>query len=207
MGKVCIVGIGPGSKEYLIPLAKKVIYGADVLIGAKRLISLFKAKKRAICLEGNYRDAIDYILKNRYKKKIAVLVSGDPGIFSFSSQIITRLKPQEYEIIPGISSMQLAFARIGESWQNAFILSLHGRTKRGIKDAVLNHKKVFLFLDKKNNPKEIASFLFKRGIKKREVFLFKNLSLSNEEIIRTDINALRKGRNNWEGLWVMMIKR
>lgn len=241
MGKVYIVGAGPGSEEYLIPLAKKAIMNADVLIGARRLLSMFKihldlsafsiafsspvkrkkrikagveekggspqviGKKKIIFFDGNYLKILDYILENRGREKIAVLVSGDPGIFSFSSSITKRLKSGEYKIIPGISSVQLAFARIGESWQDVFVFSLHGRSKRGLAEAVLKHKKVFLFTDEKNNPANIALFLFRKGIRERKIFVFKNLSFPDEKIVRTDMKDLRRKEEEWGGLCVMII--
>ncbi len=205
MGKVYIIGVGPGSKEYLIPLAGKTIRNSDVLIGARRLLCMFNVKKKAIPVDGNYSYALSYILKNKNRKKIAVLVSGDPGIFSFSSLITDRLKPGEYEIIPGISSLQLAFARIGKSWQDALIFSLHGRSRRGLAEAVLRHRKVFLFTDEKNNPASAASFLFRKGILKRRIFVFKNLSFPDEVIIKTDIEKLRRSKEEWGGLCVMIV--
>lgn len=207
MGKIYIVGIGPGSKGYLLPLAKKAIQEADILVGAPRLLSLFKTEKKTICLKGNYSEAIDYVLKNRRKERITILVSGDPGFFSFSRLITSRLKPDEYEIIPGISSIQLAFARIGEPWEDVFILSLHGRRKIGLTKAVLKHQKVFLFTDRKNNPANITSFLFRKGIRKRQIFVFKNLSLPNERVIKTDIKGLQGNKEEWGELCVMVIKK
>ena len=207
MGKVYIVGAGPGAKEYILPLAEKRVREADVVIGSARLLSLFPMAKKTIVLKGNYSDVLDYIKKNKDKKKIAVLVSGDPGIFSFARQITSLLKPSEYEIIPGISSMQVACARIGEHWDDVFMLSLHGRSKKGLINAVLEHEKIFLFTDKKNNPASIASFLFKKGIPKRKIFVFRNLSLINEKIIKTDIETLQKTKENWEELCVMLIKK
>lgn len=200
MGKVYLVGMGPGSEDYLIPLARKTIQEADVLIGSQRLLLLAKTeKKKTILLKENYFQLIDYVVKNKEREKIAVLVSGDPGMFSFSHQIIHTLQPNEYEIIPGISSLQLAFARIGESWEDVHIMSLHGRSKKGLVRAVLNNKQVFLFTDKKNTPLSIACFLFRKGIQKREVLIFKNLSLAGEEIIRTDIATLQNNKSYLKG--------
>ncbi|MEW5691701.1 MAG: precorrin-6y C5,15-methyltransferase (decarboxylating) subunit CbiE [Candidatus Hydrogenedentota bacterium] len=208
MRKVHIVGLGPGSRDYLTLKALKVIQKADVLIGARRHLSLFsKFKKKTIYLKENYSKVLKFILQNKDKKNLAVLVSGDPGIFSFSAQITKRLKPYEYEVVPGISSLQLSFARIGESWEDVIIFSLHGRTKRGLKDAVSGHKKVFLLTDKKNNPRDIASFLFRKGIRKRKVFVFKNLSLGDEEIIKTDVETIKDSKDNWNELCVMLIKK
>ena len=179
----------------------------DVIIGASRILPLFKEAKRTIILKGNYSKVLSYIQDNKDREKIVVLVSGDPGMFSFSKQITKTLDLAEYEVIPGISSLQLAFARIGESWEDACILSLHGRTKRGLYDAVSNNKKVFVFTDKKNTPASIASFLYKRGITKREIIILENLSLADERIIHTDINSLTNNKEETADLCVMIIKK
>lgn len=208
MHKVYIIGIGPGTQDYLLPIATRQIQKADCLIGARRILTLFKnLDKKKICLEGDFNEVIPYIKENRAQKRIAVLVSGDPGIFSFSRLIASRLKPDEYEIIPGISLIQLAFARIGEPWEDVFILSLHARTKIGLAKAVLRHPKVFLFTDRKNNPANVASFLFRKGIRKRQIFVFKNLSLPNEKIVKTDIKSLQENKEDWKELCVMVIKK
>ena len=208
MGKVYIIGMGPGSFELVTPLAEMSIRDSDVLIGAARMLNHFNDNsKRKIYLTGNFSDVLAYIRDNVDRENIALLVSGDPGIFSFSSRVTSVLTNKEYEVIPGISSLQLAFARIGESWHDTFLLSLHGRTRRGLTDAVLMNKKVFIFTDKKNNPVSIAAYLFQRGIKRRKVFLFENLSLPDERIVCTDINKLRECKNEMADLCVMLIKK
>lgn len=208
MEKIYIVGTGPGSKDYLTPLAEKAISQADVLIGSQRLLSSFGGiKQKTLILKGNYSQAVRYIRENKGREKIAVLVSGDPGIFSFSKRIIRYLKQDEYVVIPGISSLQAAFSSIGEPWDDAYILSLHGRSKRGLYSAVLNHKKVFLFTDSSNTPSKIALFLLKKGITRRTVYVFNNLSQPNEEVIRANISSLIKDTKKADGLCVMLIKK
>ena len=128
MEKIFIVGIGPGAKEYLLPVALRRITEADCLIGARRALDLFpEFKKEKVCFDSRMNRVIPYLKKYRKDKKIAVLVSGDPGLYSLAQTIARNFPKDEYEVIPGISSLQLAFARIGESWQDAGIISLHGR--------------------------------------------------------------------------------
>src|SRR3989338_870306 len=113
--KVDIIGIGPGSQGYLLPIAKRKIEDADTLIGSKRLIKLFRSlQKEEIPIEGHFDKALSYIKKYGNKKRIALLVSGDPGIYSFSENLSKKLNRDDYEVIPGISSVQLAFASISE---------------------------------------------------------------------------------------------
>ena len=191
MNKVYIIGSGPGSVDYLLPVAKLEIERADCLIGAERLLSLFSYQdKKVIRLEGNFKKAISYIKKNKDKERIAVLVSGDPGLYSFLGQIRMALKKEEYAVIPGISTLQIAFAKIGESWQDAKIVSIHGRGKGNLAKEINGSGKVFLFTDTKFPPEKIASYLLLNGIKNRRAIVFEDLTYPNERIIDTDLKAL-----------------
>lgn len=191
--KVYIIGIGPGSLDYLIPAAKKEIEKAECLIGGSRILSLFDyPDKKKVCLDGCYRDAISYIQKNKEKEKIAVLVSGDPGLYSFLGQVSSVLGKEEYEVIPGISSLQLAFAKSGESWHDAKIISLHGREVGNLAEDIKKSNKVFLFTDKKFPPSEIADYLLNNGIENRKVLVFEELSYPGENILETNLESLMR---------------
>lgn len=206
MHKVHIIGIGAGTPDYLLPIAKKEIGRADCLIGGKRQLSLFKRlKKEKICLEGHFNDVILYIKENLPKKRIAVLVSGDPGLYSFLGQIEKSLKKETYAVIPGISAMQVAFARIGESWQDAKIISLHGRNINKLAREVRPASKAFLFTDSRFSPQKIAAYLLNKKIGNRRAFVFENLGYPDERIVDTGLDNLF--RMEGSGLCVMIIKK
>jgi cobalt-precorrin-7 (C5)-methyltransferase len=206
MNKVYVIGVGPGVIDYMLPAAKMEIEKADCLIGAERLLSLFSYKgKKKIRLEGHFKDVLPYIKKNRDKQRIAVLVSGDPGLYSFLGAIQAALKKEEYTVIPGISTLQVAFARIGESWQDAKIISIHGREKTGLVKQVRACDKVFLLTDAKFTPDKIAGYLLRSGIKNRRAIVFEALTYPNERIVDTDLKALSNKKGF--GLCAMIIKR
>lgn len=207
MGKVYIIGTGPGSKDYLLPLAKKIIKKADVVIGAPRLLSFSPKGKQTISLKGNYSQILDYIKKSKNNKNIAVLVSGSPGVFSFSRRITSALKPSEYEVIPGISALQLACARIGEAWDDLCIISLHAKNLQGLIKKITANKKVMIFCDNKNTPSYVANYLVKKKESKLKVTVFGNLSMQNEEIIESDVASLANTKKRWEGLWLLLIEK
>ena len=167
MGKILIIGVGPGAREYVLPVALKRIKNANCLIGARRALDLFpEFKKEKICFDGRLSRVIPYLKKHREDKKIAVLVSGDPGLYSLAQTIAKQFKNNEYEVISGISSLQIAFARIGESWQDVKIISLHGRKiSSGILSDIKNNPKVFIFTDADFPPNVLAAFLLDKGIK------------------------------------------
>ncbi|MFC1855522.1 precorrin-6y C5,15-methyltransferase (decarboxylating) subunit CbiE [Thermodesulfobacteriota bacterium] len=205
MNKVHIVGTGPGSHEYLLPIAKRLIEEADCLIGAERLLKIFdRLDTEKVELKGNLKDVIPYIKENRQTKKIVVLVSGDPGIYSLSSIVRKSLKRGEYEVIPGISSMQLAFSKIGESWQDAIIISLHGRRHDNFAEMVKGSKKVFLLTDPAFPANEIAKHLLESGVTNKSLFVLENLSYKEERVIETDLEALSK-MSDFSSLCVMII--
>ena len=204
--KVYIIGVGPGGEGYMLPIARSKIEEADCLIGAKRLVTLFRnLGKEEVLIEGHFRTIAPYIKRYKDKKKIAVLVSGDPGMYSLLENISKVLKPEEYEVIPGISAVQLAFARIGEGWQDARIISLHGRPVNNLLRDIQGSGKVFLFTDSIFPPNKIAKALLKAGLDNRRVVVFEALSYPSERIIETDLRSLSKKKGF--GLCVMIIRK
>lgn len=126
--KIHLVGCGPGSREYLPLIAFDIVSRAEVVIGPQKLTNLFDSMSGLVL---SVNQDINLILKciARYAGdyNIAVLVSGDPGCFSLSTLIINRFGLDKCRVIPGISSVQLGFSRLGLAWINARVLSVHGR--------------------------------------------------------------------------------
>ncbi len=124
--KITIVGCGPGSSDLLTGAAVHAAHAADVLVGAQRLLDLFpKATGEKIPLGSKLQATLDLVADRVPAKKVAVLVSGDPGIFSLAKLVIRRFGRESCRIIPGISSVQAAFASIGLDWADAKIISAH----------------------------------------------------------------------------------
>lgn len=204
--KVYIIGIGTGTEDYLLPIARRTIESSDCLIGGKRALYLFQdLQKEEVLLEGNFDKVVSYLLNEKGKKKIAILVSGDPGLYSFLGKISRVLKRDEYVVIPGISTAQIAFARIGEAWEDAIILSLHGRRMGDLATRVKESSKIFLFTDPKFPPEQIASHLLERGVENRRAIVMENLTYPNERILDTDLDHLADMEGF--GLCVMIIKK
>lgn len=206
MAKVFVIGAGPGSKDYILPVALKRIKKSDCLIGSRRLLNLFKdLGKEGIPIENYFSKIIPYIKKHKDKKRIAVLVSGDTGLYSLLEKISQELSRDEYEVIPGISALQIAFARIGESWQGAKIISLHGKRADKLIESVKENSRLFIFTDPDFPPNEIALYLLKGGIENRRAIVLENIGYPQERIIDADLKCLSKMKGF--GLCVMIIKK
>ncbi len=206
MGKIFVVGVGCGGEDYIIPMAKKVIAKCDILVGGSKALKLFaRAKKKKKQITGDIDSILDFI-KKHHNRNIAVLTSGDPGFFSILAALLKKIPREEIEIIPGISSVQLCFARIREPWQDARFLSLHGREDFvSVLDEIEGNRKVAILTDEKFTPNKIASFLLKSGVENTRAVVCENLSLQNERVIDSKLEEIAKQK--FSGNCVMVVLR
>ena len=125
---IVIVGCGPGSPDYLTPAARRAAEQADVLVGSQRLLDGLPGGRERIPVTGDTAgllDRIDTLLAAG--RGVTVLVSGDAGLFSLAGPIVQRFSRSRCAIVPGISSVQVAFARLALDWADARLVSAHGR--------------------------------------------------------------------------------
>jgi cobalt-precorrin-7 (C5)-methyltransferase len=187
--KIIVVGIGPGSEEYILPVAKNFIINAKVLVGSKRALAIFA---NDTCLRkiitGDIQSTLSFIRENLLYNDIVVMVSGDPGYYSLLSSLRKNFKVQQLHVIPGISSMQLAFARLAIPWQNATLVSLHGRTPCKL-DLKYNSERVLgILTDTVYTSATISELLLKNNWPSQtKVYICSQLSYADEEIIETTI--------------------
>lgn len=124
---ILIIGCGPGSLEYVTPLAYKMAYQADILVGARRLLNLFPATMaKHIPVSAPIEKLLDQLEKIPSDKKIVILVTGDPGLLSLAQPVITRFGRDSCRVIAGVSSLQTAFAALGLNWHDALVIDAHG---------------------------------------------------------------------------------
>ncbi len=197
LNKITIVGCGPGSKKYITGYAKQRIKKAEVLIGSRRLLELFSdVEAEKFTINKNYKLLITRITSLSISNKVVVLVSGDPGFFSYAKLIIDKVGVENCEVIPGISSVQLAFASIGKTWNDACFVSMHGRKAEisTLIKKVKGHSKVAVLTDNTNNLKLIANGLLNEGLKDRKIYICENLSLDKQRIRKFDVFSVQKAR-------------
>ncbi len=184
MNKIAVVGLGPGHPDYILPKALKVIEESDTIIGGRRhLESINTENKKTLNITGNLKSILDYIEENYRSEKIAVVVSGDTGYYSFLNYLKKHFETTNLEVIPGISSLQYMFSRIGESWHDGYLGSLHGR-EQDLINLVSKNKKIGLLTDKKWTPHTIAKELLEASIDKVRIYVGENLSYDNERVVQ-----------------------
>ncbi|MBM7557125.1 precorrin-6y C5,15-methyltransferase (decarboxylating) subunit CbiE [Halanaerobacter jeridensis] len=204
MNKIQIAGIGPGTQDYLLPITKRIVEESDILIGGGRALELFsELDKETMKITSDLTAVKDYIKNNYQSQQIVVLVSGDPGLYSILKYLKRYFTEEELEVIPGISAMQLGFAKAKMVWQDAKITSLHGS---GNKEQLLNlvqaESKVAFFTDNQLPPQEIADYLLEQGLDKQGM-VAENLSYPSERVVQGSLEKISS--KQFGGLSVMVI--
>ena len=215
MAKLSVVGIGPGSQDYVTPAARKTVQNADVVIGAERSLSLFRKdiKGEAVPLTAkNVNEILKYAVESAEKgKMVALLSTGDPG-FSGLLRSVKNVaeKDVEVNVIPGVSSIQACAARLCMCWDEMNLFSFHKGTtaekKAQLLKAIREGKDIMLLPDPKAfPPRKITSFLVKSGLdKETPVFVCECLTLRDERIVESTLERVSK--LDFNALCVMVIK-
>ena len=185
MNKIYIVGIGAGDPDYILPIAKRKIDSARVLIGGKRSLETFaRSDQKIFAITGNLDAALEFIRQEVDRNEIVVMVSGDPGFYSLLP--LLRKHFENLETIPGISSMQLAFARLNLPWHDARLISFHGRTPKDLEPG----KMLGILTDSEYNSKTISKILIDRGWNSgTRIAILSRLSYPDESIIETNLQT------------------
>jgi precorrin-6y C5,15-methyltransferase (decarboxylating) CbiE subunit len=181
--KIAIVGCGPGSPDYLTRSAVRAAQRAEVLVGSQRLLDLFSdADAERLPVGADINLALDLIAAHYENKSVAVLVSGDPGLFSLTKRVIEHFGRDSCEIIAGVSSVQVAFARLGLDWADARIISAHKENPDSALLESLKHEdKVAVLAGRREAVDWVADLAGMLG-KDRRIFVCENLTLDDEKV-------------------------
>ena len=205
-GLVKVVGTGPGHESYLTPIGLETIKQAEVLVGGQRLLDTFAFKgQEQFPVDKDLEKVIEFINKNRYSKRIVVLVSGDTGIYSMANYLTKRIPINDLDFVPGISSIQLIFAKIKKPWNEAQILSMHGRSLGLVAEAV-QHSKITAFLTGSPwTPQRIAEHLLTEETRDMQVIVGKDLSYPWEKLIYTTLQALSRDEQDYSNSVMVIV--
>lgn len=199
-----VVGTGPGAAEWLSPAAWRVIRRAAVVAGGRRQLDRFAPAAAQRIEIGADMEAAVTALRSLVGRRVVVLASGDPGFFGISATLRRLLPEAELVTVPGISSIQLAAARLGRPWDNVHFASAHGLDVAGVVEAVLKHPRVLALTDARRSPQAIAAALSAAEIH-ADVTVLERLGEKDERI--TSAAAAEIAMGEFDGLSVVFIER
>lgn len=172
-----LIGIGDNGQESLLPQYAQWINESEVLVGGERLLAFFpNYQGEKVVIKGGLSALVER-LQNETRPTV-VLASGDPLFFGIGSYLSSKI---HIEVYPYLSSIQLAFAKMGESWQDAYLVSVHGRSMKGLAQRIDGKAKVALLTDAENSPNRIADYLLSFGMTEYRAFVAENLQGENEK--------------------------
>jgi len=198
LGKIYAVGVGPGSPKYITEIVKEVIQKCDVVIGYKYTLKtiqdLLERKEVHEVTMSNQEVSYQKILPVLGNRSLVIPFTGDVN-FS-ESEVVDRLIEifGEIEIIPGISSIQVAASKARIPLDKSKVITMHVTTsieekKLELQKALIDGFSVILIprpwpkqAEKHFMPSEIAFYLKKNNFptKNMKVHVFENLTNENE---------------------------
>lgn len=185
---IVVIGVGATGRDTLSAQALEWIDRAEILYGGHRLLALFpEVLAERVALTNNLEDVVGQ-MKARLHRRQVVLASGDPNWFGVAHILYRHLDKQWIRVEPNITSMQLAFARIRETWHDAYWGSVHGRPLDPVTDWVARYPKVAVLTDPKNHPGAIARRLLEEGWRDVQMYVAENLGMPTERVISLSLD-------------------
>ncbi len=198
MSKLYIAGIGPGSADYVTPAARKAVKSAKITIGSKRALELFPEAREIISLNvKDVQEKLEMAVELAHTgTSVCVLSTGDPGFSGVLKPIKRIIKEKRFEkdinleVIPGISSLQLCAARLEISWDEADLMTFHGRENSLEVIDILDNGRPTIALPSKST-KDMAQFLLDNGVDpQRKVAICERLSYPDEKVVSSTLQEV-----------------
>lgn len=188
--RVQIIGIGDDGVEGLSPEAVRLLSEADLLIGPRSTLDLVPQSTAELwTLTGDLVELVER-LKSAANRRVVVLALGDPLFFGTAQYLIDRVGKDRFRIVPHVSSMQLAFARVKESWDDALLLNLAQSDWSRAIERVRVAQKVGLFTTEQWTPARIAEALIKSRMDYFTAYVCEDLGSPNERVTQGDLKEL-----------------
>lgn len=189
MKTIYVIGAGIEGQEGFSRRALELVEQAELMIGGARQLALFpEFSGETLTIGTDLSPVVDCLLKA--EAPVVVLASGDPLFFGIGRYLLRNLPDADIEFVPNVSSVQYAFAKIREPWDDAVFVSAHGRGMKGAVDQVVAHDKIAILTDEVNTPRAIATELLERGRDGYSAYLCENLGTAEETITHTDLKGL-----------------
>ncbi|OUT60701.1 MAG: cobalamin biosynthesis bifunctional protein CbiET [Rhodopirellula sp. TMED11] len=190
--KIYIVGMGDDGLDGLTGHAKSKVHRAEVIVGSTPLLQRVPADhpaERIVC-DGGMQE-LESCVESLADRPTVMLAGGDPLFYGIARFLTDRIGKNRFEIIPHVSSMQLAFARVKESWDDAFLTNLAVQPLDRVVDVVRAAERVGMFTTEEISPSVVAESLLDRRIDYFNAYVCENLGTPNETITAGDLASIR----------------
>lgn len=202
--RIAVVGVHGG--EAFGTAAGVALRGADVVVGSARQLALLPTTvtARRVELVGAIDVVVDDVARlSTDGLRVCVLAAGDPGFFGIARLLATRFGPDALDIHPAPSSVSLAFARVGLPWDDAVVVSCHGRSLADIVAPLWAAAKAAVLVGPDTPPEAVGAAMVTAGLRPRRVWVASHLGEPDENVVETDLDGLAAGV--WPPMSVVLV--
>ena len=190
VGKVHILGIGDDGLEGLTRGARGLLDQADLVIGsAHTLASVGESTAQRVASDGDPEEVARLVAEHP-EKHVVILATGDPLFYGTARYLCEKLGKDRFEVVPHVSSMQLAFARVKESWDEAYLTNLANQNLDRVVERIRSAERVGLFTTDEVTPARVARTLLERGIDYFTAYVCENLGSPDERVTQGELAEL-----------------
>lgn len=222
LNRLCIIGIG---YRPLYGKAREIVLRSDVILASGRLFDIFRRYEEFESVRDRVEviDNVDATMNfirscfagsehgtsNLEGKTVVLLASGDPMFFGIGRRAVEEFGKVVVEIFPDLSSIQVAFSKVKEPWDDALLMSLHHgpdpekrrKPKYGIRDIpslLRKYRKIAILTDRENGPARIAEEVSRSRVAGRQpshiqVWVCEKLGYPDERITEGTPEDIAKG--------------
>ena len=203
--KIHIIGVGDDGIDGLTARARHLIDSAEVLVGASQaLVVIPNANAVRHPVGGNFNELVT-LFTDCLDRRVVLLASGDPLFYGVARYLCDRLGKERFEVVPHVSSMQLAFARVKESWDEAYLTNLATQDLDRAIEKIRTAEKVGLFTTDEAPPPVVAQALLDRKIDYFVAYVCENLGAPDERVTRGELGEV--AQTHFGPLNVMILVR
>lgn len=183
---ISVVGV---NGEPLADAAERTLAAADLVVGAPRHLAAHAPAGRPVLpLDGDIGAVLDEIATA--DGRVCVLASGDPGFFGIVRPLAERFGREALDVRPAPSSVSMAFARLGVPWDDAVVVSAHGRPVAEAARLAAAQPKAAVLVSPDSPPEALGWELLALGAGARPVAVCSRLGDDDEQVELTDVAGL-----------------
>lgn len=188
---VTLIGVNDDGCLSLTSRAMGAVARAQVLVGGERHLAFFPDfRGERVVIKGGLSAVLERVHQAAQENHVCVLASGDPLFFGIGQTLINKVGADSVDVLPQPSSIQFAFARAGLKWDDATIVSLHGKSRQGLLTRLRHAQKVAVLTDNINTPQTIAQHMLAHGVDNWQAWVCENLCGANERVRTFAVQAL-----------------
>lgn len=188
--KTYIIGVGDDGAAGLTATANQLIEQAEVLVGSRQTLSAARqTQAERVEVETDFDVLLQAIAANP-ERRVVILATGDPLFYGTARFLCDRFGKDRFEVVPHVSSMQLAFARVKESWDEAYLTNLATQKLDRVIERIRSAEKVGLFTTESCPPAVVARTLLDRRIDYFQAYVCENLGSPDERVTQGDLADL-----------------